>query len=238
MTPLISICIPTYEMAGQGALFLGVALRSIYAQIFRDFEVVVSDHSQDDAVERVCSEWEGRFPLTYLRNTMGRGKSSANLNHAIRHAKGRWIKPLFQDDLFYSTGALTMFSHLVQTDRWIACGCWSTDATGSIVQPLRKPRWHRRMLEGVNTLGMPSVVMFPNTGMLFDEDLIWLMDCEFYVRLRERYGKPILCDLPLILVRLWPNSVTETLATQAVRDREWQIVKQRTPRRWFWEDWG
>ena len=51
-TPFFTIGIPTYEMAGKGVLFLGELLDTINEQIFRDFEVIISDHSIDNEIEK------------------------------------------------------------------------------------------------------------------------------------------------------------------------------------------
>ena len=31
----------------------------------------------------------------------------------------------------------------------------------------------------------------------FDENLVWLMDCEFYYRLKNKYGNPIYLHEPI-----------------------------------------
>jgi glycosyltransferase involved in cell wall biosynthesis len=229
MNPAISICIPTYEMHGRGTPFLEAAFRSIYAQIFTDFEVIVSDHSADDAIEKLCQTWGSAFPLTYLRNTENRGKSAANLNNAIRHAKGLFIKPLFQDDLFYSTAALLQFYQHAQKypKSWVAAGCWHTNEWSSSLHQLHRPAWHRHMLYGINTLGAPSIVLFKNEGLYFDDTLIWLMDCEFYDRLKKKYGKPVCIKEPLLIIRQGDHSVTNNQATEHVRKEELDYIKRR-----------
>ncbi len=50
----ISVCIPTYEMAGHGAAFLLRALESIKQQTIKDLEVVVSDHSENEEIRDIC----------------------------------------------------------------------------------------------------------------------------------------------------------------------------------------
>ena len=44
----LSIAIPTCESKGRGVEFLDDLFRTIEIQTFKDFEVVVSDHSKDD----------------------------------------------------------------------------------------------------------------------------------------------------------------------------------------------
>ena len=48
--PEFSIAIPTYEMKGMGAQYLQELFESINKQNVRDFEVCISDHSQNDDI--------------------------------------------------------------------------------------------------------------------------------------------------------------------------------------------
>ena len=45
--PKISVCIPTYEMRGFGAAFLKQCLDILKKQTFKDFDVVISDYSNN-----------------------------------------------------------------------------------------------------------------------------------------------------------------------------------------------
>ena len=51
-TPFFTIGIPTYEMSGKGVLVLEELIDTINEQIFRDFEVIISDHSIDNEIEK------------------------------------------------------------------------------------------------------------------------------------------------------------------------------------------
>ncbi|WP_053977501.1 glycosyltransferase family 2 protein [Mangrovimonas xylaniphaga] len=95
MNPLVSICIPTYN----GAQYLEEALISIECQTYRDFEVVVSDDASTDATMALVEAFQQRnvFPVRIVRHEpKGIG---ANWNHCVAHAKGAYIKFLFQDDV-------------------------------------------------------------------------------------------------------------------------------------------
>ena len=51
---MISIAIPVYEMNSTGADFLKLSLSKICEQTFTDVEVVISDHSKDEEIKKVC----------------------------------------------------------------------------------------------------------------------------------------------------------------------------------------
>lgn len=229
MPPLISICIPTYEMRGHGADFLRQSFQRLREQTFKDFDVVVSDHAIDGSIKAVCDEFADRLSIHYFANTERRGSSSANLNNAIKHATGRLIKILFQDDYLIDNEALTKTVAAFDLDRdhWLVTGCEHTRDGQTLERPYM-PRLSSSPHLGDNLIGSPSVLTIKNDRPeLFDERLIWLMDGEYYQRLTRRYGPPKILSTITVVNRLGEHQVTMTDATQAVRDTELAYVKRK-----------
>ena len=102
----MSIAIPTWESYGKGNEFLDDLFRTIEIQSFKDYEVVVSDHSKNDDLVKVISKFQDKFNLLYVKNENDRGNGPANTNNAIDHCSGDIIKVMFQDDFFYDDEAL------------------------------------------------------------------------------------------------------------------------------------
>ena len=95
--PLVSICLPTYN----GETFLNEALDSIKSQTYPNLEVIVSDDASSDGTLRIIEEFKATvaFPVqVFNHEPQGIG---ANWNHCMKHAKGIYIKFLFQDDVLY-----------------------------------------------------------------------------------------------------------------------------------------
>jgi glycosyltransferase involved in cell wall biosynthesis len=92
--PEFSICIPTYEYKGRGVEFLSHLFDTLEEQTFTDYEVIVSDHSQDLEIYNFCEKSGDRFDLKYLRNSEQRGSLSQNTNMCFRIAQGRILKPV------------------------------------------------------------------------------------------------------------------------------------------------
>ena len=103
MPPKVSICIPAYQQPDK----LQVLFQSIEEQTFQDFEVIVSDDSQDDAIEKLCMQTHA-FEVIYRRNPQALG-SPENWNSVISMAKGEWIKLIHHDDFFSRPDALELF---------------------------------------------------------------------------------------------------------------------------------
>ena len=92
--PKISVIIPAYNVAP----YIGETLRSVFAQTFTDFEVIViNDGSPDtEEFERVLTPFRER--LRYLKQE-NRGASAAR-NAGLRAARGEFVAFLDADDLW------------------------------------------------------------------------------------------------------------------------------------------
>jgi hypothetical protein len=89
----VSVIIPAYN---QGH-YLGEAIRSVLAQTYPDFEIiVVDDGSTDNTADVAKSYSDSRVRYIYQEN---RGLSGAR-NTGIRHATGSFLSYLDSDDLF------------------------------------------------------------------------------------------------------------------------------------------
>jgi glycosyltransferase involved in cell wall biosynthesis len=87
---LVSVIIPVYN----GARWIGQALRSAFAQTYRDFEVIVVDDGSTDDLDAALAEWTGR--IIFERQANG-GPGSAR-NRGLARANGRFVAFLDADD--------------------------------------------------------------------------------------------------------------------------------------------
>ena len=228
-TPFFSICIPTYEMKGLGASYLKSTFENLAIQSFKDFEVIISDHSVGDAIKDLCVEFEKSFIINYTKNTSNRGSSSANINHAIKSARGLWIKVLFQDDYLLGSNALEIIHDQINRadGGWLVSACQHTN-DGELLFDSHFPSYHVDIHLGQNTIGAPSNIAFKNQGSIFfDRNLIWLMDCEFYKRLELTFGPPLILDELCIVNRVGAHQVTNTLIHDDLVRNELRYVKNK-----------
>ena len=96
-SPLVTVIVATFNMSAT----LSFTLRSIRAQTFRDFEVlVIGDACTDDSENVVKRIRDPRFRwLNLPRNTGGQWGPN---NEGIRIARGRYVAYLGHDDLWFS----------------------------------------------------------------------------------------------------------------------------------------
>jgi len=187
----ITVCIPTYEFKGEGVKFLSELFKSLYIQTFQDFDIVISDHSQDDLIMNFCRNTEYNFEITYIQNPNGRGFQASNTNCALENAEGRIIKLIYQDDLFVDDQALEKIKNKFDSGcKWLFHGfTHTTDGIENHRDCI--PKWTDMMLEGRNLLGSPScVAMLNECKMYMDENIKLLIDTELYHRMRFEHGMP------------------------------------------------
>lgn len=224
--PKISIAIPTWECHGRGEEFLDDLFRTIEIQTFKEFEVVISDHCEDDYLSEKIKEFGDKFEIKHIMNQNNRGNSPANLNNAIGNCSGDIIKIMFQDDFFYDDEALEKIYYSLSDSNksWLLNGTNHTKDDGRSFYWDLYPQFNDNLLKGVNTISSPSVVSFKNeVKTRFDEKLIYFMDVEFYYAMRKNYGDPIFYNDVLVTNR-FPHS--NSISTK-IKDKN-DMIRQET----------
>lgn len=92
-SPLVSVCIPTYNYAN----FLPQAIESVLKQTIQDFELIVVDDASTDATDEVMARYTDDPRVTYVRNETNRGLFK-NFNYSASLAAGKHLKFLCADD--------------------------------------------------------------------------------------------------------------------------------------------
>ena len=68
MNEKVSVCIPRYEMKGKGAEYLDHSFNLLYAQSYKNFEVIISDNSKNDNIKKLCEIWSDKLNINYFLN--------------------------------------------------------------------------------------------------------------------------------------------------------------------------
>ena len=226
--PLISICIPAYDMGGQGGEYLLDSFEHLLRQTFEEFEVVVSDQSDSDGVAATCKAYADRLTITRVDFRDGKRQASANTNNAMRHARAPLLKVLFQDDYLCDYKALQVIVDAFENPKigWVLCGSGVTYDGKTLERPM-VPRLNPNIHLAKNTVSSPSVLALrAGTGLEFDEELIWLMDGDMYKRCNDTLGPPAICPEPLVANRLHPGQVSAGVSPD-LRRQELRYVRAK-----------
>lgn len=231
----VSIAIPTYVKNNIGVDYLQECFVSIEKQTFKDYEVIVSDHSKINDVVDLCEEYSKKFNLKYLRNFYGREVShpgTTNSNNVMKYCIGKYIKILHCDDFFVDNQALEkIVDALDKTQKqWLACG-FNHTLDGINFFNSRQPKYPDHLLIGNNLLGAPTNITIRNDCKVdYDENLTMGMDIDWYHQLRMKYGLPVLLDDILVTSRIRNDRVSSEASSQFditinADGSSWQYIK-------------
>ncbi|HSN61825.1 MAG TPA: glycosyltransferase family A protein, partial [Ferruginibacter sp.] len=160
--PLISICIPAYKRVH----YLQRLLDSISIQTFRDFEVIITDDSPDDSVEKLIAPYYQKFSIVYHHNPQAKG-TPANWNEGIARANGEWIKLIHDDDWFAQPNSLAIFAEHTKKGKKFIFAAYANRANINTAKDIKRLQhsWKQRIINepmtllAYNVVGPPSVTL-------------------------------------------------------------------------------
>lgn len=214
--PLISICIPAYKRT----TFLDRLLNSISLQTFKDFEIIMTDDSPDDAVRDLCRQYANRISIDYYRNPLPLG-TPENWNEGIRKARGEWIKIMHDDDWFADEKSLHGYAECISLN---PSASFIFSAYRNVYLELNKSKEvylnsfrYKALLKNPvtlfssNIIGPPSVVIHKRENkILYDNNVKWVVDIDFYIRwLANNNTQAIYLKKVLVNVGIGKEQVTQ-----------------------------
>ena len=218
---LISIVIPIHDKDGQQLNFLDEALKSIVEQSEQPTEVILSSMHEMQAQINLINKYKKILPIITIVNSSYNAPS--NLNLVIPKCSSEFIKILFQDDLLQGRDYLKLCKSILSSEK----NAWGLITTSvnfesdvSAVLKKQEPKFSVNMLKGKNLFGSPSVVFFRKDYFIpFQENLLYMYDCEWYIRMVHNWGNPILAKSLVTLIRIHQhqatNNVKELLSSES-----------------------
>jgi len=194
-TPLVSVIIPTYNRPD----YLWEAIVSVLNQTFQDFEIIVSDDCSQESSEAIVNAFQDAR-IIFRRNQVNLG-IAANVTHAIKLAKGKYIASLNDDDIWTPTFLETLIAPLEANSNLVLAFCDYAviDATGQIhdkwttqqsrqekrdrlTQGMYQPFWKIGLVDQAVFMSCAAVVrrdvidleILPQAGVFWDYYLAYL----------------------------------------------------------------
>lgn len=112
LSPLISICIPTYN----GANTIEKTLNAIVSQISNDFEIILCDDASSDNTVEIINKIKSQFNCVKLFHNKKNLGMDGNFHRTTQLAKGRYIWFCGQDDIFCD-GALQQVQRMIKSNK-------------------------------------------------------------------------------------------------------------------------
>lgn len=229
--PRVSVCIPTYKGAGT----IGAAIRSVLAQTFGDFElIVIDDASPDDTVAVTSAFRDPRLRLEVNPRNLG---PQSNWNRCLDLARGDFVKLLPHDDLLHPECLQRQVQVLADDhDRLIALACSARDVIGPGGRVLLRARGfpgrpqgpiprsdvvRHCIRRGTNLIGEPGAVMFRRELAQrvggFDMRFPYVIDLDYWLRLLQ-HGQAWYCPQALASFRVWQGSWSVAIGLRQAAD--------------------
>ncbi len=197
--PKVSVIIPTYNRCE----LLREALASVFAQTYRDFELIVVDDGSNDDTAVVVQEFAG---VRYVWQPH-RGVSAAR-NYGVALSEGAWVAFLDSDDLWQPRKLERQIAFVAAHPHVQICHTeelWLRH--GIRVNPQQK---HRKPTGDIFAPSLARCLVSPSSVMLrrelfvqvggFDERLPACEDYDLWLRIAVRL--PVyLIDTPLVIKR-------------------------------------
>ncbi len=212
--PLVSICIPTYNVDK----FISQALCSALSQTYPYVEIIVSDDNSIDKTIEITKLFQEKCLGIFFVFTHHQYGLVNNCNFCISQARGTYVKFLFQDDLLEPNCLEEMVKLAEQDDEiglvfsprgsFLAREAYSdptckamyyeskdTYKFWSDLKPIQAGREllaEPNLLDNpINKIGEPSTVLikkevFERVG-LFDPEFCQLIDIEMWLRVMSQY---------------------------------------------------
>lgn len=219
MEPKVSICIPCYKQTK----YLKLCLDSVLKQTFKDYEVIISDDTPDSSIKDLIAGYVIK-DLNYYHNPTALG-SPANWNAAIAKAKGKYIKVLHHDDYFLDDNSLEQLVEAVEKNKadFVFCNTevwYTSDDSRRISAPnnvqLARIKEDPSFLFFRNKIGAPSATLFLNKGVLFDENLKWLVDVDFYIRYLKNTSLYYVNEALICTAHETPGQITQAVQNDRI----------------------
>ncbi|WP_291120708.1 glycosyltransferase family 2 protein [Empedobacter sp. UBA7248] len=193
--PKLSICIPAYNNVES----LKRCIESIFIQTFQDYEIIITDDSNNLDVcmyiNDICCD-----KIHYYKNKIQLG-SPENWNESIRKANTDIIKILHHDDWFTDENSLAILVKLLEDNPESSLAFVSSinfDVINNKIINYNKPK-HSLIKHFENTpidllkgnfIGAPSATIFrKNENLFFDKETIWFVDIDFYIQILSQNAK-------------------------------------------------
>ncbi len=227
---MVSVIIPTYNRRE----FITIALNSVVAQTFQDYEIVVIDDGSTDGTREVLAPYQHVVRYFYQEN---RGIAAAR-NRGIREAQGEYLAFLDSDDYWLPSKLERQIACFKANPHFgmVATRCSSITPQGTFRKRNRPGTsgWILQDLFTANFIRTSSAMVTReclNTTGLFDESLPECEEYDLWLRIAAHYPIGFINE-PLTVYTDNPRGVsTDSLfgRLQRLRVLEKEYLRERIP---------
>ena len=226
--PFFSICIPSFN----SVKLLSRSIKSIQKQSFNDYEIIISDDSQDENILIFYNSLKDKR-INYFKHKSVIN-ATENWNFALIKAKGKYKILLHHDDYFSNNLILegihndflnngemmVYFLNFINEDKFskFYYGKFSID------QIFKYPE----TLVYVNYFSTPScLVLNQKVNLLYNEKLKWLVDVDLYSRLFKKFKKIKFMADKSMFIGSGDKRITNTILKKEILEEFYLLTQKK-----------
>lgn len=191
--PLVSVIIPTYNRAH----LIMRAIKSVQAQTFTNWEIVIVDDGSTDDTKRLVESIRQNDPrIFYVKHDKNKGESAAR-NTGVEYSKGEYIAFIDSDDVWLPLKLEKQIAVFNKGPKDLGIvytsACFINEATGE--KRIKIARDHGHIFEkqvAYNPVGSPSKVMVRSECIIkcggFDPEFPVNADWDMWTRISKIYA--------------------------------------------------
>lgn len=191
--PKVSVIMPAYN----AERFIGAAIKSVLAQTFHDWELIIVNDGSTDGTSKIIAEFTDERIRAASQENLG---EAAARNAGLAQAAGEYIAFLDADDLYLPTGLADLVSYLDDHAEFgvVFSDGYVCDEEGHALMRLTEHRpaiYTGDILEPIvldaGILTVPSCTMvrrhiIVSHQICFDHGLRWGADWDFWIQMARR----------------------------------------------------
>ena len=245
LSPLVSILIPTHDLRGKQVAFMKKTLPIIFNQTYKNFEVVITDNNdghetRDFVLKEFPRYYRGTRPTKHNIDSFDASKIkytycatkgwSPNHNNGLAHCTGDLVKILHQDNYFLNEHSLENVVTAFEDEgmKWLVSSYWhqNEEASNGKLYRYHVPEYSDKIANGGNPIGDPSCLTIRKECILdFNIAMKYIVDCEYYFRLKQAFGAPVVQPMPSIVVLQHSDQVTHSLTIEEVLQEHFALKR-------------
>lgn len=221
--PVFSIVMPTYDTPSK---LLRLAMTSVLAQTFRDWElIVVDDASPIRETVEIAAEFAAYDPRVVVQALHENQGISGSTNAGIERATGDFVVLFDHDDLLAPTALQSVFDAITPSIDYVYTDEDKIDDEGRHYDAFHKPHWSPARLLGQMYTSHLSVVRRSLIAEIggFRSDVDGSQDHDLVLRVTERARGIV--HVPQVLYH-WRATAGSTALNPSAKDFAWEAGRR------------
>ena len=188
----VAVLIPVHDPNQEYESLIHNALDSVSKQSLQPDEVLLVANHEMKYLKKTLDSFSKNLKLRLIKSEAQ--SAPENINFGVNQAQSKYVRILFQDDYLSGIDSLIHSVSPLESGagKWSVIGSRGVDLISGKIHSFVTPEFSEKLSSGTNLIGAPSVVCFERKYYVpMSNDLKFLFDCDWYLRMAHNFGPPI-----------------------------------------------